>query len=165
MKLNSANKSPIISLIIEQLEKELTIALTSAENAHLAAVDDQSIAETQYDTLAIESAYLAQGHSKRVLEIKAAIAQYQQQLKLPANTHHNVKLNSLIEITHAENKTHYYYVGMSAGGTKVIFEKTLFTVITLVSPLGKALNNKALDDEFSFAIGHSTQAGFISNLC
>ena len=98
MKLHAANKSPIISLIIEQLEKELTIALTSAENAHLAAVDDQSIAETQYDTLAIESAYLAQGHSKRVLEIKTAIAQYQQQLKLPPDTHHNVKLNSLIEI-------------------------------------------------------------------
>ena len=49
----------------------------AANNAHKAATNDQSVAETQYDTLAIEQSYLAEGQSRRVDEIRYAIKRLQ----------------------------------------------------------------------------------------
>ena len=63
----------IIEQVTAQLQQELSLALMAANNAHKAATDDQSVAETQYDTLAIEQSYLAEGQSRRVDEIKYAI--------------------------------------------------------------------------------------------
>ena len=44
------NKEKLITNIISHLENALSIAKHAANEAHLAATDDQSVAETQYDT-------------------------------------------------------------------------------------------------------------------
>lgn len=67
------DKLQLISKIIKHLEKELKNAILAANNARDAAVNDESVAETQYDTIAIEAGYLAQGQSKRVDEFETAI--------------------------------------------------------------------------------------------
>ena len=67
------NKQALVELIISDLQQALNQAISAANEAHAAAVDDQSVAETQYDTLAIEASYLAEGQSKRVQELQKAI--------------------------------------------------------------------------------------------
>ena len=67
------DKEKIIQDILNYLRQELSIIQEAANNAHLAATDDQSVAETQYDTLAIEASYLAEGQSRRVDELKLSI--------------------------------------------------------------------------------------------
>jgi len=66
-------KAEVISKILTYLQNELASLSTAAKNAHLAAIDDQSVAETQYDTLAIEASYLAEGQSRRVEALKKSI--------------------------------------------------------------------------------------------
>ncbi len=52
------------------LKSKIAEAEEAAMNAHHAAIDDQSVAETQYDTLAIEAGYLAEGQSRRIQMLK-----------------------------------------------------------------------------------------------
>ncbi len=47
------NKKQLVDVIVTALKQELQQAIDAANEAHAAAVDDQSVAETQYDTLAI----------------------------------------------------------------------------------------------------------------
>ena len=70
------NKNKILDAVLSYLYLELSHCEQAANNAHLAATDDQSVAETQYDTLAIESAYLAEGQSRRLIEFKVSIKRF-----------------------------------------------------------------------------------------
>lgn len=177
MKLTQAHKKEIITLILAQLERELGSCEEAANNAHQAAVDDQSVAETQYDTLAIEAAYLAEGQSRRLLEIKASVHQYQQllqQLSLDdATAYSHVSSGALINIcyqvgtdeeTLASNIEQFYFIGPSAGGLKVTLSIGEVIVITLASPIGKAINKKIIDDDYEFQAGNKTQSGYIANI-
>ena len=179
MKLTQAHKKEIITLILAQLASELSNCEEAANNAHKAAVDDQSVAETQYDTLAIEAAYLAEGQSRRLLEIKASVAQYQkllqqlsQQICLDENSAYLCS-GALIELfyqitsdkqTANQELQQYYFIGPSAGGLKVTISVGEVIVITLASPIGKAINNKTIDDDYEFQAGNKIQSGYIANI-
>lgn len=173
MNFKPENKTEVIALLIQQLENELAVIITSAENAHLAAVDEQSVAETQYDTLAIEAAYLAHGHSERLASLKAIIARYKKLTAMPAKPHNNVKVNSLITVVYEQltqqkqqkETLQYFYLGCGAAGNKIVWQGITIKVISNSSPLGKALLGKEVDDEFSFSANGNHQTGYINQIC
>ncbi|WP_440876364.1 hypothetical protein [Thalassotalea sp. PLHSN55] len=157
------HKEKLIELIISQLHQELSIALEAAKNAHLAAIDDQSVAETQYDTLAIEAAYLAEGQTRRVDEIKQAILAYQQ---IPLHTFNQdtaIALTAMVQLEQDSNNQHWYFIGPAAGGFKTTIEQRHYTVITPQSPFGQALIGKYLDDDVILILGTKTVSDYISN--
>ena len=63
-------KKRLLQKAIAHIKSELETAKLAADEAKNAATDEQSIAETQYDTLAIEASYLAHGQSVRYYELK-----------------------------------------------------------------------------------------------
>jgi transcription elongation GreA/GreB family factor len=151
-------KSQLIKKVLKHLHEELNILLVAANNAHLAAIDEQSIAETQYDTLAIEAGYLAEGQSKRVEELKQAITSFEhllEMLKQTPDRHQHIKLGSIVQLSNDETVKHYLFIAPAAAGFRCSFEERNFTVITPQSPMGKALINKLLNDEVSINLGSS----------
>lgn len=172
MTIHTHHKIEIVDLIIKQLQHTLLACEKAANDAHLAAVDDQSIAETQYDTLAIESAYLAEGQSKRLLEIKADIMAFNalKQTIASKNTllEAHIDIGSLVEVSqslsHNEECSYWYFIGPNAGGNKVTFLSHEIIIVTLASPLGKALKGKIIDDDYEFRIGNAVQQGVIESI-
>ena len=168
MKIPLDQKHQIVALIIEQLEAELSNCEEAANNAHKAAVDDQSVAETQYDTLAIEAAYLAEGQSRRLLEIKASVHQYQQlkrqiqEINIPP--YEQVSAGALVELIDQQEFPHLYFIGPTAGGIKLKTAWGSITVISLGSPIGNAIKGKRVDDEYNFKVGYTSQSGYIQNI-
>ena len=63
--------NPLIALILEQLQSELATALNASDQAHASATHSENVPENQYDTLALEAAYLAHGLSVRVTELRS----------------------------------------------------------------------------------------------
>lgn len=165
-----SDKNIIISKVISQLQQELTLALVAANNAHKAATDDQSVAETQYDTLAIEQSYLAEGQSRRVDEIRYAIKMLTSfQLDLSSDSplnQANVKMGSLVQLEQDFAKQHWFFIAPVAGGYRCQLALNAsinnVTVITPQSPMGAALLNKELDDEISLAVGSNKITDFIT---
>lgn len=138
-----ATKRSIKHALLNALEYELNDAISAADEAHSAAIDDQSVAETQYDTLAIEASYLAEGHSRRVNELKTAITQLNQ-LDIERQLD-SVALGALVQL--GSTPDIWYFISPAAAGTRLTINEKTVQVITLQSPLGQSLVGKTIDDD------------------
>jgi len=147
------NKKQILSDIFSHLEQELSATMTAANNAHLAATDDQSVAETQYDTLAIEASYLAEGQSRRVTEIQLAKQALAQLVLRDFDESMSISLGALVQLAQDSDENHWFFIVPAAGGFRGQLEGMNYTVITPTSPMAKALLGKFVDDEVELMVG------------
>lgn len=153
MSIGKIDKQALVALIINDLKQELNQAVNAANEAHAAAVDDQSVAETQYDTLAIEASYLAEGQSRRVQELQVATHSYQA-LTLPSfNKSSAIALTSLVQLSADSENKHWFFIGPAAGGFRCKIGEQHITVITPQSPMGRALIDKYQDDDIEVVLG------------
>ncbi|MBA6288377.1 hypothetical protein H4J61_05690 [Colwellia sp. MB3u-4] len=160
------DKNSIIGQITEQLQQELVLALVAANNAHKAATDDQSVAETQYDTLAIEQSYLAEGQSRRVDEIRYAIKRLQSIPLTALQKKPEINIGSVVQLEKDIDKQQWFFLAPAAGGYRcklAVQSNTInIVVITPQSPIGAAMMGKVLDDEISIQIAGKNIADFIT---
>ncbi len=152
-------KGLLVKETIAHLEAELANLLLAAKNAHLAATDDQSIAETQYDTLAIEASYLAEGQSRRVLELQQALEAFKKLNYL--QKHNEVRLGSLVQLEQDSKSNCWFFIAPAAAGYRTTIASDKVTVITPHSPIGKALVAKCVDDEISLLLGNNQLTEYI----
>ena len=147
------NKKQIISDILAHLSQELDATINAANNAHLAATDDQSVAETQYDTLAIEASYLAEGQSRRVEEIQLAKQALEQFIIRDFQKDTAISLGALVQLAEDISEQHWFFIAPAAGGFRGVIENKNYTVITPNSPMAKAMLGKYVDDEIALMVG------------
>jgi transcription elongation GreA/GreB family factor len=164
MSLEIINKKTVVSLVINELESELKHAVNSANDAHAAAVDDESVAETQYDTLAIEAGYLAEGQSRRVQELHSAIQSYQSLPLITFDQNKAITLSALVQLSQDKGSNHWFFIGPAAGGFRCQIAKQHITVITPQSPMGKALINKFEDDDIEVMLGQGELNDYIEKV-
>ncbi|WP_310649791.1 MULTISPECIES: hypothetical protein [unclassified Colwellia] len=138
----------------------------AANNAHKAATDDQSVAETQYDTLAIEQSYLAEGQSRRVDEIRYAIKRLQSIPLVALQKKPEINIGSVVQLEKDIDKQQWFFLAPAAGGYRcklAVQSNTInIVVITPQSPIGAAMMGKVLDDEISIQIAGKNIADFIT---
>ena len=161
MTTNKINKEDLVSLIIDELKKELNQAMSAANEAHAAAVDDQSVAETQYDTLAIEASYLAEGQSRRVQECQTAINSYQALIINDFDSSTPIALSALVQLAKDSHAQHWFFIGPAAGGFRCQLAQQNITVITPQSPMGLALIGKFQDDDIKVLLGSNSLTDYI----
>ncbi|GHF86801.1 hypothetical protein [Thalassotalea marina] len=142
-------KNAIKAELLEQLKSSLIDAELAAKNARLASIDEQSVAETQYDTLAIEASYLAEGQSRRVDELKLSIELINKLIIDGGND--IVGIASLVTLSKNENLL--YFLAPTAAGYRLNVEEKQVVVITDKSPIGRALLGKGLGDEIHLVLG------------
>ncbi|OKY25295.1 GreA/GreB family elongation factor [Thalassotalea sp. PP2-459] len=147
--MDISQKKTVKQALLVQLANALEAAKQAAKNAHLAAIDDQSVAETQYDTLAIEASYLAEGHSRRVNELSLAMSQVSNLIIEP---HHTIAMASLIQLASQE---HHYFISPAGGGLTIKADIQTTIIITPSSPIGAALMGKEEGDEVIVSIGEN----------
>jgi len=145
-------KAEIIRKILVHLKDELASLSTAANNAHLAAIDDQSVAETQYDTLAIEASYLAEGQSRRVQALKRSIAELK---ALPLKRCQQVRLGSLVQLSQDCGENHWFFIASAAAGFRCETNGQQITVITPQSPMGSVMMEKSVNDAIQLLIGNN----------
>lgn len=169
--LTHINKKNLIHKISVHLKEELSVLLRAANQAHSAAVDEQSVAETQYDTLAIEAGYLAEGQSNRANAIRAEINTLAELVIREFTADIPINLGALVQIYHDNAKPHWFFILPVAAGFKGTFlqpevtqQKGIqhsFTVITPQSPMGAALINQYQSDDIQINSGRGTLHGSI----
>ena len=151
------NKMKIIRDILAHLEHELTAIKNAANNAHLAATDDQSVAETQYDTLAIEASYLAEGQSRRVDDIQKAKQLIEQLVIRNFQKIMPISVSALVQLANESDDNQWFFIAPAAGGFRGILNGINYTVITPSSPMAKALTGKFINDEVELMINLNKQ--------
>ncbi len=164
MSQENINKQALVALIISELKQELNQAISAANEAHAAAVDDQSVAETQYDTLAIEASYLAEGQSRRVQELQTAINDYQVLSLLNFDENRSITQSALIQLCADSKRQQWFFIGPAAGGFRCKINGQHITVITPKSPMGLALIGKFKDDDIEVMLGSNQLNDYIAQV-
>jgi len=146
------DKTELIQRMIQNLKEELSQAIHAAEEAHAGATHEQSKAETQYDTIGLEHAYLAEGQSRRIDELRLDISKLVNWKAPTYNDDNEVYLGACLNLI-SENDEHRLMLFITpAGGAQNIDG---FQMITPSTPLGKALLGKSLDDVVTLPNGRT----------
>lgn len=140
------DKQKLVVKIIEKLQQELDNAVFAAETARTDATDDQSVAETQYDTLGIEASYLAHGQSERAEKLKQQINQYKKLKPVNFSSDDEINIGCLVKLSSQKHNS-LYFIGPSAGGIKVFIAEQDVIVITPQAPIAQQLIGKFQYDE------------------
>jgi transcription elongation GreA/GreB family factor len=149
------NKKKFVENVICHLKSKLAEACIAADNAHKAATDDQSVAETQYDTLAIESSYLAEGQSRRITEFQLAIQRYKDLPLTNFTDDDAIAIGAMVQISSNKIRQHWFFIGPNSGGFRTMIDDLNVTVITPYSPMGIALLGKYQGDDVYMKQGNN----------
>jgi transcription elongation GreA/GreB family factor len=146
-------KAKLIAHVISELEHIHATALHAAKHAHQMATDKQNIAENKYDTLGLESGYLAQGQAQRAAECVADLDIMKYIAVKDFDADDIITIGALVEIIDQNETSLWVFLAPVSGGIKFEFEQRNIMVISAHSPLGKHLLGKELSDEFSIGLG------------
>jgi len=143
------NKQLLIDEVLSNLEQSLANALQAADEAHSNATHAESVAETQYDTLGLENAYLAHGQSMRVEALQHALSLYQQFPLRDFKNDDAINLGALIGVEDLTGNRRYFFLGPAQGGIKLRSHTVEVVLITPETPVGQRLLERYLGDEVS----------------
>ena len=164
MNQKNIHQQALVDIITTELKHALNQAISAANEAHAAAVDDQSIAETQYDTLAIEASYLAEGQSRRVEELHVAINSYHELNLLDFNENSAITLTALVQLSKDNQDQHWFFIGPAAGGFRCSLSDQHITVITPQSLIVVALLYKFQEDYIDIKLGSNLLIDYIQRV-
>ena len=153
-------KAKLINHIISELEQIHATALNAAKHAHAMATDKQNIPENKYDTLGLESGYLAQGQAKRAAELDA----FKHIIVKDFVAQDIITVGDLVGIFDQHETSLWVFLAPSSGGTKFEFEGRKIMVISASSPLGKQLLGKELGDEYQIGQGSHSKHYCITDI-
>lgn len=166
------NRQHLFSQLLQMLQSDLERISEAADNAKLQATHSESKAETRYDTLGLEQAYLAHGQSMRAHALHTEISELkqliQQFIKLPSfpvsdSTNDPIRIGSIVTIqqesaaTSEQNPTQStdtqrtLWILTQCAGKIINDKKTNITVISPKTPMASLLIGKYIDDEIMLA--------------
>ncbi|MFC3024893.1 hypothetical protein ACFODT_13815 [Vibrio zhugei] len=134
------NKQTLRQELLQRLDSQRTTALNAATSAHDAATHEQSVAETQYDTIGLEAAYLAHGQSQRVIDCDRTIHRVNALNLQDFNNDDCIEYGALVTLSNHKN----YWLLPVCGGT--LLDHGRITVITPQAPLGQMLDGAEFDE-------------------
>lgn len=149
------DKQDIIHLIIERLVHDQQLLMKAARTAHKAATDPENTPDNKYETLALESSYVAQGQANRAQEVLQALNLYRNLSTRRFSDTDSVFLTALIEIEAKNGNRRTLFLGPAAGGLKVTLKEQDVVVITPESPLGNDLLGKEVGDLITIVVSGS----------
>ena len=158
------NKPQLVNAIIQLLEQRFNTSALAAQQAHHAATDKESIAETKYDTFGLEASYLAHGQSQRVIECENDLKHFIAITYRDFTSEDSVGVGALVHLMDEKENAMTCFISPCAGGQSLVFEAQKVMLITPSSPLGKALMGKFIEDEDPVKIATETNDYELNNI-
>lgn len=139
------DKQRIVDAILAELRRELATVEAALQVARENATGPESKPEGEFDTRALESAYLAEGQGRLAAELRESIAAFG---ALPLHAwaeHEPIALGAAIELE-TGNARHLYFLGPRNGGLEIAVDGAEVMVITPAAPLGRSLLGHSAGD-------------------
>ncbi|MBF0276752.1 MAG: GreA/GreB family elongation factor [SAR324 cluster bacterium] len=139
-------KNRVLNLIIEKLSEDLDLLVNAAKKAHEVSTDQENLPDNKYDTLSLESSYIAQGQANRALEIKRELDCYQNLSLKNFAQDSDIFLTALVVLEADDQSQRTIFLGPQSGGLKVEVQGEEIVVITPNSPLGRKILGKRVGE-------------------
>lgn len=145
-------KNDVLAALIANLEAELTAADHASRDAAAYATDEESRAESKWDTQGLEASYLAAGQAGQAKQLAEALGQLKGQRTELERPCHSVQRGALIQAQIGKS-TDWYFFAPSGGGETLQVAGETVTVITSDSPLARAMLGCGPGNEFTLPNG------------
>lgn len=150
------SKKELVQSFITQLEADLESIAEAARATLDAATNEESKAENQYDTRALEAGYLAGAQAKRVKELKDVLGLFQNlEFKDFASTE-PVQSTALVEVE-LDNKLNTLLIMPKGGGVQLKHNEKTVQIVTPASHLGEAILGLKVGEVAEFEVGDKTR--------
>lgn len=136
-------KEQLRESLLKILQQQRETALIAADNAHDAATHEQSVAETQYDTIGLEAAYLAHGQSQRVAEYDMTFSRVKSLTLREFDADDEIEHGALVTLSDGNT---YWFLPV-CGGMKLEVADEVVLVVTPHSPLGQMLDGAEVEEQ------------------
>jgi transcription elongation GreA/GreB family factor len=164
---SSVNKKELLQQLLSHLQQEINATLNAVNEAHALASHEQSKPENQYDTLALEAAYLAHGQSERIAELQRQFMLLDHFEFSDCNDNSRIAVGALVRIEDVgcdDHKQQWLWLLPVAGGVLLKFENKnkdnngdesiAIRTITPEAPLAKTIVGSYIGDEIVLNLGH-----------
>lgn len=152
----------MLKQLCERLRQEIDATMAAVNEAHALASHEQSKPENQYDTLALEAAYLAHGQSERIAELQRQVLLLNHFEFLDFTPDSRIAVGALVCIEEIvltdglkEAASQWFWILPVAGGIILQHELQEIRSITPEAPLAKTLLGGYLEDEVILTLGHT----------
>ncbi len=150
------SKAELVTSFIKQLEEDLA-AITEAARATLdAATNEESKAENQYDTRALEAGYLAGAQAKRVKELKDVLGLFQNLEFKDLGADEPVQSTALVDVV-LDNKPNTLLIMPKGGGVQLKHKDKVIQIVTPASHLGEAILGLKIGETAEFEVGEKVR--------
>ena len=141
-------KDELIASICKELRGRLERLAKAAMDAHAAATDPGSKAESKYDTRSLEESYLATGQAKHVKELAATLRVFENLKLRDFQPDEEIDAGALVEMKPKGSRGGVYFLlAPSSGGLEVMHDGEEITLLSPESPLYEKLLGKRKGDE------------------
>jgi hypothetical protein len=131
-------KITVVDALIDELRTDFNAAVEAQKEAAEYATSEESRAREKYETQSTEASYLARGQAAMAKELSAAIQWFVECRANFAEPHIRADIGSLIQVDLAGYKE-WLFMAKVAGGHSIAVDGQTVTIITLESPIGRAL--------------------------
>lgn len=145
-------KSQVIDALIEKLRAELVAADQASRDAAAYATDEESRAESKWDTQGLEASYLAAGQAGQAKQLAEALSILQGQRSELVRPCSSVQRGALVQCK-LGRVTEWFFFAPSGGGETLTLDGTEVTVITADSPLAHRLLGLSAGGDFALPNG------------
>jgi transcription elongation GreA/GreB family factor len=149
--MDKESKSKIVALLVEQIQRDLQVLVSSANAAHEAATHSESQAEDKYDTRGLEASYLAAGQARRAGELEELIQSYRYLELRDFAKDSPIAVTALVEVE-TDSRSSWIFVVPKGGGQNVEVQGQRVQVVSPVSPLGEELIGRRAGEEFELKV-------------
>jgi len=146
------NKVGFLDSLIDSLRREALHAVNASADAADYATNNESRAESKWDTQCIEASYLAVGQASQARQWADAVEVLQSQRDTLLRRNIDISLGALFKCDLAGCAAVFFFSGV-AGGQVITVNGIEVTVITAHSPLAKCLRGLKIGETFTLPNG------------
>ncbi|TVP75208.1 MAG: hypothetical protein EA353_14355 [Puniceicoccaceae bacterium] len=148
------DKQRVFDLLIAEVKRELEGARAASLDAADYATNEESRADSQWDTQGLEASYLAAGQAGQARHW-AAVLDDLVGYRSTILAAYSVVQNGALVRCELDGQVEAFFLLPSGGGVELSVDDTLVTVISLKSPFAAALRGRSAGDVFKLPSGLS----------
>lgn len=146
------NKQLLKDALLRSLDEEINAALAAAGEAHATASHGENKPENQYDTLALEAAYLAHGQSERILQLQQTRINLSRWVAPTFNEDVSVRMGACVVLLSETDEERQIFIA-PLGGRELDFEGQKILVVNQEAPVTRRLIGLSVGDEVELTLG------------
>lgn len=156
-------KIKILDQITQRLKDDINNIKVAHQNAKVIATDNETKAESKWDTRAIEAGYLAGAQKARIDELEQELAVLTELNLKELNSDDEIIIGALVDLE-CNGQTKSYFLSPISGGILLDIDQQPIMVVSVFSPIGKEMLGLNLGDSFEFKAPSGKKEYTITNI-